>query len=106
MPNEVPNSTIVRARCASRQHVEQRAGFSRDGERKILHPPIELAIVGLAAHQAGLLVVGEIGECGVDVRLGGLGVRKQTVEEGGEGGGGERCHENIQSGVEGVFRSR
>ena len=30
MPNEVPNSTIVCARRAARQHVEQRAGLARD----------------------------------------------------------------------------
>jgi hypothetical protein len=32
-----------------------------------------------------LLVVGEIGECSVGVRLGCIGVFKQTVEERGEG---------------------
>ena len=33
--------------AASRQHVDQRAGLSRDGERNVLQAPIEVAVAVL-----------------------------------------------------------
>ncbi len=72
----------------------------------MLHPPVKRAIVGLAPQHARLLIVGKIGEGGVDVRLGGVGVREEAVQERGKRGGGERCHEDIRSRVERVFSWR
>ena len=50
--------------AASRQHVEQRAGLAGDGEREILQAAVEVAVLGLASHQARLLFVGELAKGG------------------------------------------
>ena len=88
MPNEVPNSTIVRAPRASRQHVEQRAGLARDGERNVLQPPVEVAVIGLAPQQARPLLGGEIGEGGAVAGAAAVGLVEQAVQQGRKRGGG------------------
>ena len=46
----------------------------------MLHPPIDLAIVGLAPQHARLLIVRKIGERGVDLRLSNIRLFEQAVE--------------------------
>jgi hypothetical protein len=85
---------------ASRQHVEQRARLSRDGEWKMLHASVKVAIVGLAPHQARPLFVRKIGDSGSRVRQRSIRLFEQAIEQGRERGGGERGHGEIQFGVE------
>ena len=49
---------------ASRQHVKQPAGLSRDGERKIFQAGEESEVIGFALHQACPFFRGEFGHCG------------------------------------------
>ena len=83
--------------AASRQHVEQRAGLSRDRQRNILQAPVEVDVLGLAPHQARPLFVGEIGHCGVGLRQGRIGLFEQAVQQGRKWGGGQGGHAGLRS---------
>ena len=92
MPNEVPNSTICARLAASRQHVEQGAGFARHRERNVFQPAVEFGVIGFALHQPCLRLVGEIGEGLVGVRSGGVGLGEQAIQQRRQRGGGEGGH--------------
>lgn len=74
---------------AARQHVQQGAGLGRHRQRQVLHAAVELAVFGLAAHQPRLLGVRHIGQGGVGMRPGGVGLGEQAVQQRGQGRGGQ-----------------
>ncbi len=79
-------------RAAARQHVEQAAGFAGDGQRQVLQAAVELAVFGLAAHEALQLGLREVGEGGTVARCAGFGFGEQALQEIGERGVGEGIH--------------
>ena len=92
MPNEVAELDDRPCAATPRQHVEQRACLARDGEGKILQPPIIVEVIGLAPHQARSLLGGEIGH-GVDSRRRRRSVLfEQTIKQVSEWCGVQRCH--------------
>jgi hypothetical protein len=82
---------------APRQHVEERAGLARDGERRVLQTPVEIAIAGLAVHQACPIGCGKIGERGGALVRQCIHLLKQTVEQRCERAFGERGHGSFRS---------
>src|SRR5277367_2086779 len=79
---------------ASRQHVEQHARLSRDGERKILQAPVEVEIIGLAPHEARLLLGRELGQCSAGLRLSSL--FEQAIQQRGQRGGVQGGHVGLR----------